>query len=332
MSRPKKREKFTNGLLDALEFVSAAQGAETLAPYQKFCKIENNWVIATDGVLTIGQKIKEDLVACPDTINLIAILKQCKQELSITQTNDTELIIRSGKITANIECYPDPQVIPISYPDEIWGIIDNRLKDAFQACAPLTDNKSQEIVLSSILLNDTSCISTDTSIIFEYWHGINLPILVIPANSARAVARTKKELAKFGFSENSATFYFTDGSFIKTQLLRNTLPDYSLVLNTPHNALPIPEGFFEGVNNIKHFTKSTGNLIYIKDSVIYSSRSLHKGVKVEIEGIEKNQIISVKHLQMLQKFVTRMDFKNERGKVVFFGENIRGVIAGRSDI
>ena len=65
--------------------------------------------------------------------------------------------------------------------------------------------------------------------LMEAWHGLDLPPNVpLPKQFVAALVKQKKNLTGFGFSRSSATFYFEDGCWLRTQLYSDEWPDVSV--------------------------------------------------------------------------------------------------------
>ena len=64
MNKKEKKPTPAKGLLEALKFIKPAQ-KKTGTPEHTPCLLSNNWMVATNGILTIATPIEEDLCACP---------------------------------------------------------------------------------------------------------------------------------------------------------------------------------------------------------------------------------------------------------------------------
>ena len=126
--------------------------------------------------------------------------------------------IKSNKFKVIVPCL-NPYLLQGTQPNQPIVAIDDKLKIAIEAVSCLTTDNAQQVMFTSILLNGGSVIATDSKIIFEYWHGLNLPTnIVIPKKFVEALSKIKKKLKAFGNSQSSITLYFEDDSWIKTQL------------------------------------------------------------------------------------------------------------------
>lgn len=320
----KKTANPAASLIAALKFVSVAQKKAGPTNVQ-FCHIAHNWAAAFDGVLTVAAPIEEDLAACVQTVQFIDALSKATDELSITQLGPNTLAVSSGVFRALVPCVGFDEV-PITPPDPQCAVIDDRIKAALLAVAGLATDGAPNATFASVLLQGGSAVATNGHALLEYWHGIDLPPgMMIPKNSAVAIGKSSKTLTGFGFSQSSATFYFEDGSFIKTQLFGERYPAYEQVLNVEGlNPWPVPPEFFKAVRAVESFSEN-GN-IYFEDGAMLSKAYRDEASTYKVEGLPERMGFNAKYLLLVEDAFKSAHFGNN--KVIFFGESMRGAIMG----
>lgn len=316
-------------LLEALKFVAVAQ-KKANSPDQQFCVISGNWVAASNGILTIATKIEEDLNVCPHAFQFIEALSKVENELSITQLSSNSLVVASGAFKAVVDCAEFDE-ISISGPDEKIAAIDDRIKHAFAAVMGLAIDGSEHAYNAGVLLQGGSAVATKGAALLEYWHGIDLPqAMLIPKASAVAVVKSGKSLCGFGHSPSSATFWFEDDSFIKTQLFAECFPDYQKVFDCENvNPWPLPDEFFKAVRAIESF--SPKGIIFFKNGVLSSKELEAESATYKIEGLPEGMGFEIKPLIAVEHGFKNVYFDAETNKAYFFGENLRGVLMGVRD-
>jgi hypothetical protein len=322
----KSKSPTSAALIEALKFVSLAQKKDG-NPFQTHCLIANQTIVAYDGVLTAGVKIEEDLSVCVNTLKLIDALERCNKTVSITQVDMARLKVASGAFSAFVPCYHED--MPLLVPDSPICDIDDRLKTGFDMIAHLSDDKEQKVVLSSILLKSGSMCSTDGACLLEYWHGIDLPELILPTSFISAIMKVKAPLAKFGYSGNSITFWYENGAWIKTQVYDEEWPPLDHILNQETKPLPLQKGFFEGVMALEAFAegKEAAKVIYFYENELRTSRTEGEGATYQVEGLPFGPAFSIKKLKRIQHCVKSVDWFSSTG-AYFFGDNLRGVLMG----
>jgi hypothetical protein len=324
--RGRNKTKEPNGaatLIEALKFISLAQHKEG-TPHQTHCRIDGGKIIGFDGVIAAGHLIEDDLSACPHTTRLLDALSKCGANLTITQLDSQRLSIKSERFRAFVPCLPFDQLPPIE-PDAPCAVIDDRLKIGFELVSPLISETAQKAMLASAMLQANSIVGTNGHVLIEYWHGIDLPPnLLIPKAAINAIVKTPKKLARFGFSPNSATFFFEDESFIRTQLYAEQYAYYQGILEQDSNPWPLPQGFFDGLRKIQSLADDKIVRFTETGFVVRDANKVDSG-SFDIEGLPPGLSFNIEYLLLLEPVFKQVDFAH---KTLFFGENARGAIMG----
>ena len=328
--KPRSTPPKQSTLLEAIKFVSLA--TRDIGPINEtHIYLGGNWAAASNGVIAIATKIEEDVFACPNAKLLQEALSRSTEFELKKRPNDIQLI--SGKFKANIPCI-DAGLLTIPSPDDATNEVTNSLITAFEAAGTLVDENGQDIVDVSMLLNGRSVIASNRAVIFECWHGIDLPTgLSLPKAIVEPLVKAGKKLTKIGGSQSSVTFYFEDESWIKTQLFVKKWPDtVGSLLDRECNPKPVPAGLWEALAAIAPF--STDGACYFENGRILSHPSQDAGASYELAGGPDGRSFTIKQLSLIKPYAKTIDFfaKGPHGgsMAVFFGENIRGCIAGRS--
>lgn len=319
-----------SSLLQALEFCSVV--SEKLgASYETHIGLRNKWAIAFNGIIAAGSPIEEDIYCYAHTITLIDALSKCEETYSLTQL-EGKLSIKSGKFKALVPCL-DPTLMQEALPDPLIAPITNKFREAVEAVGVLASENAQHILTASVLMNGPTVISTNRVMLLEYWHGLDLPPNVpLPKQFVAALVKQKKNLTGFGFSSCSATFWFEDGSWLRTQLYNDEWPDVSRILNREANLWSIDANFFKALDAVEKFS-ADGN-IYFHNGKINSHPDEGVGASYELAGLPNDVIYPAKQLNIMKPFVKRIDFKaqgihDSSYCLVFQGDVCRGVISGR---
>ena len=333
-TKPRARRKpaETNGnpsakLIEALQFISMAQAKN--GPVQsQFCMLMGKWAVASNGFLTIGAKIEEDLEVCPHTFQLIEALKLAVDgDQVIAHESPAVLSVRAGAFAGLVACVNRADLPIPSAPDNQCALVDSRLTDALDAVQFLAMDESPDAFKASILLRAGSAVATDGSMMLEYWHGIDLPPgLMVPRKAAQAIVKCKKAPVGFGFSSASMTIWFEDDSFIKTQLYSGNYPDTDRIFPENVNAWPLPEGFFKAVHVIANFSED-GKVVF-NNGKVASAMEESVASTFKIEGLVEEMAFNAKYLIDAQLYMKTAHFDTEKGRVIFFGDNCRGIIMG----
>ena len=321
------RKKPTSPLIEALIFILAAQKEKDIGPANYcYCQLGNGFVTASDGVVTASHPIEETLEAKPHTKKLLSALQNCGKKLSVTQKNDT-LVVRSGRYFATIPCYSE-ELLPFN-PDASAVPLDDRIKHGFKKIGFLALENGQNIAQCSVLIKSGSMVATNAVVAVEYWHGLDMPTIVVPKAFVTAIAKTKKSIVSMGFSKSSVTFYLDDGSWLQTRLFIDPWPDMSAIFNMPKEltAEPIPPMLYRGIEAVEEFAqdgKDKGQF-FISDDGIRSHSKKGIGASYQIKGLGTISF-NIKQFKHIRTCCDTIAFGENYAW--FFGENMRGVIAG----
>lgn len=328
-------------LLQALQFLSVCQADKGANDAQMFCSIQQKGAVAFDGVIAAGIAIDEDLDACPHTQEMILALSRCGESFQIVQLSPETLKISSGSFQAFVPCCqrerltavnPEAGIIPVSA----------GLSAAIQIVAPLASEKANILEAVSIQLNVNSVIATNRKMVMEAWHGSNLPFgsFLLPKAAATALGKIKKEIVSIGIKPNLAalfpagkdenlhntlTFWFDDGSWMRTQLHKGKWrEDASKLLRLPSKtARPIKAEFFETVAKVLPF--SDDGKLYCKESSIASHWQSYEGAgySLPVDDGPTNKIYDGKNLMLAGKYALTIDEDQGPNFTLFFGSTIR---------
>lgn len=326
-----KPEQTKPALLQALEFVSCV--SEKLgAPNETHVGLRNNMAIAFNGIIAAGAPIPETIYCHPHTLLFMEALSKCNESYSITQLDNERLSIKSGKFKATVPCL-DPLLMQDAQPDPLIAPVTNKFKEAVEAVGVLASETSLQVVTASILMNGASVIATNGKMLLEYWHGLDLPPNVpLPKEFVKALAKQKKNLIGFGFSGNSATFWFEDGCWLRTQLYAEQWPDVSRILNREANLWTIDPQFFNALDAVASFSED-GN-VYSRLNMLCSHADEGVGASYECSGIPNGFVYPIKQLKLIQPYCKTIDYMangihDSSYCLVFMGDAMRGVISGR---
>lgn len=334
-----EKAKTASGLLDALKFVSVAQHSDGTI-MQMHCRLTNGQLIAFDGGIAAGHLIEEALNVCPHTATFIRALERCTGNISITQLASGKLSVKSGKFSATVPCVGLDD-LPGVEPDPPIAKLTDDLKRALGACIPLAGDGLPEAFMCGVMLQANTAVATNRIVVIEAWHGIDLPPnVLLPKVSANAIAKSSKPLKAFGYSGRSATFWFEDDSFIKTQLFEDKFPDYQRILNIDSNAYPLPGGFYEAIDTVMPFTED--GRVYFIDGKISSRDNTIDAATYEVEGLQNDLAFNGKFLEIIRPHAHRMHFNAAaNGLALFFAEDgltrggimpIRSVVADKKPV
>lgn len=316
----KTKQKIEIALLDALRFVSLAQRARGLDP-ERYCRLGMRSATAFNGVIAAGIRIDNELQCCPQTARLIAALEECENGYTITHAAFDRLVVQSGQFTADIPLY-DPVALQGAWPDAKSIHVDDSLKAALLAVVGVTNEKSDRMHESAVLMQSGNCVATDGNIILEAWHGFDLPPdIILPKAIIVALNKAKKELCGIGYGETTVTFWFPDNSWLRTQRYLAKWPK-STLFDTPTRPIPIPATLFSAAQQLTPFSED-GEL-YCKDGQASShpfakETAFAAQLRVGVPGIDRSRIFKLSSLSAASEFATEYDDRSVANRTFMYG-------------
>jgi hypothetical protein len=297
-----------------------------------YCVIENGTGVAFDSIVAAGVVIQEDINAAPVTSLMALAIAQAGLEFQIVHFEGypaKKLQVTAPAFQAFIDC-ENPERIPRAIPDAPLGPINDNVATGLRIVGSLANAKGETVAESCVQLNNSSVVGTDNSVALEYWHGCNMPDgLLVPKQAIAVVAKVKKRMTQFGFSKNTLTFWYEDGSWIRTNLYTEKYPDIRTLINRPTQPRDVPKTLFAAAKRIAPFSHE--GRLFICNGYISSHpnvRKNHVGSEMEYIGDQHEPRTYLwDHLKLIAKLVTQWDEVTNEYATYFFGENLRGAIA-----
>ena len=337
MARKKVKSKTAEKLAKALTFISVAI-EENKETWKQHARIVNGYLVAFNGQFAAGHPIEEPLTLCPHVPNLIAAINKSGNTLAMTETERGNLQVNGENIRATVPCLPIADMPPIM-PDPNIAVINDELKEGFKTLIPLTVEDGDAVVEYSILVRANSMVATNRTVMFEFWHGIDLPPgLAILRAGAIAVRDTKEALIGFGYTpRRSATFWFEGGAFIQCRLAGEEWPNVDKVLEAPGTPAKLPAGFFDGIEAVASFSADGG--VHFYDDKVQSAYSNYDGdgavygATYDVPGLIGGSSFTVSLLKLIKPVCGKLDYTTNDDKAIFVGPGevpkVRGVIMKR---
>jgi hypothetical protein len=321
------KPKVLSELANALSFVAVAC-TKSDSDYQDHVSLVDNFCIATDGQLSAGYPIVEELNSYPNFELLKKALSKCGKSLAITELDTGRLSVKGESLRAIVPCL-DAGAWPSVQPDPIRGPIDESLVSAMALAGLLASETAERFFEASILLEANQVTGTNGHCIIQVWHGCGFPEIkfVIPKIFITALTKTKLKPVAIGVPDNfnSVTFYFEGGSWIKTLLYADKYPETEHIVGKPQQPYPIPEKLFEGIDAVMDFNEY--GYIKLKENSVQSHDSLELGAQFEVPGLQGGKELVGKYMMLIAPIVKTIDMTSYEDCIMFTGDKMRGCLA-----
>lgn len=320
-------------LLKSLKFCSGAVAKKDLIPGMTHFAIENGFIRSYNGMLALCSPIAFDIDCKPHAQQLLKAIMNCNSDhvVTISMTAAGRLRIQNGPYRALVDCIeePTPHVNPEGDRIELHG---TKIREAFENLLPFVGNDASgwRQWTNGILLHGQSAYATNNVIICQFWLGTPFPLTInVPSDAIREFLRVGEDPTHAQVTDNSITFHFTGGRWIRSGLYQTEQDTIAKVLDKVEgNPQPMHPQFFEALDTINAFTDKLGN-IFFKDGEVVTHLDAETGAKFKLDGFPYTGCYSIEMLKLLKGVAQKIDWSTYPNPNVFHGEMLRGVIIGR---
>lgn len=309
--RSTKSKKEKSALLSAFQFVAQAAKAEG-EPFETHICLANHSASFSNRILSLSAPIAEDITACPRVHPFIKALERVGPNFSLTVVPGS-VVIAGGGLRFTV---PAMEALGQPVPDPSQAAVTDSLALGFRTILPASNGR-----LPIIEIRPDTMLATNGQILLEYYHGLNLPTVNLPAEFCAL------DFAPVGIAlgEHSLTLWDEAGRWIRTALPVMKLPEKARGLfDHPHKAVQVPTGLWEGLKAIADFSED--GFIRFRENTLQTHEIKEKGASVTIPGLVQGPSYAVVNLQIVQKIATSIDLSGDR--CFFYGENVRGLMIG----
>lgn len=317
-------------MLKELKFVQGAVSRKDFLPAMTHFVIEAGTVRAYNGIIALCSPLPFDIDCKPKAADLVQAISKCTETVTLAMTPAGRLSIKSGAFKAFIECVQEDtlHVLPEGERVDFDGAA---MLEAFKVLVEFIGDDASRPWCNGVLLRGQSAYATNNVVLVEYWTGAPMPIVVnIPSAAIREMLRIDEPPTHAQVTPTSMTFHYSDGRWVRTQLLGIEWPGLDPILNSPHpNILPIDADIFVGLEMLKPFVDKYGR-VYINNSVMSTTPEAAEGAHYELEdpSFALEGIYNIEMLLLLKGVATDVDFTTYPRPCMFFGNRLRGAIIG----
>jgi DNA polymerase III sliding clamp (beta) subunit (PCNA family) len=314
-------------MLKELKFVQGAVAKKDFVPAMTHFRIEKGTVRSFNGNLAICSPIALDLECTPKAETLVRAISNCEENVVLSLTEKGRLKVQSGSFRAFIETI-DGDTPHLEPSGKIVQINGASLVDSFKKISAFVGNDASRPWTNGILLRGQSAFATNNVCVIEHWLGIDIPFVVnIPGTAVKEIIRVDEPPIHLQLDDNSVTFHYTDGRWIRTQLYVTEWPDISRVLDQPFNTSPVDPRLYHALDSLSMFSDELTR-VHLKDGLLRTHLDDETGASYEVDGLGITGLYQIKMLRLLEGVAEHADFTRYPDPVLFFGKNLRGAIVG----
>lgn len=314
-------------MLDTLRFVLGAVAKKDFVAALTHFQIKDGFIKGHNGGITLCAPIDFDLNITPKATSFVKAVATCQGPIALSMTGTGRLSVKSGKFRVYVECleqeYPsiNPEGASVDLPN-------GGLLKALQTLAPFIADDASRTWARGIMFRGQSAFATNNVVLLEYWLGHQFPVPVnIPKAAVIEMVRIGEDPIRIQSDENSATFFYKDGRWLKTQLYSLEWPDLSKVLDRPSSQSVPPEDLWDSLKSAEPFVDKLRR-VYLRKGQISTDTGDNSGALIEVEALAHEGVYNIDYLLGLEDTAKTIDFSGYPGPVIFYGDKVRGAIIG----
>ena len=316
-------------MLQALNFVKGSVSKKDFVPVLTHVHIHNGFIQAYNGAIMLCSPIDLNLNCTPKASKFIEAVKTCKDTISMSITGTGRLSVRSKGFRSLIDCSSDP-FPSVELTGERISIEGMGLVASLKDLEPLIGEDASRKWCRGIMLDKRNAFVTNNVVMAQKWLDFEFPNRInLPHAAVNELIRIKREPVEMIVTEQAATFIYDDGAWLRSQLISEPFPDFGPVFDRAKGKpTPIPERFYEALEEVLPFTGEKINPVWIKPGEIVTSTDSELATSAEVPELEGQGCYNAAMLLMLKGLATSLDFTAYPQPASFFGDKLRGVVVG----
>lgn len=318
-------------MLNDLKFVQGAVAKKDFVPALTYFRIEGGRVYGFNGTLAISTPTDLAITATPKAASFVKAVEKIPdgEEVVLNLTAAGKIGVKAGRFRAFVECHADDQAFPRVEPSGEYAPLAPGILPVLRVLAPLMGVDASRPWALGILLKNQSAYATNNIVLIEHWLPMVFPTpVVIPSDAIKEMIRIGIDPIAVQMDDRSVSFHYPSGAWLRTSIYRaEDWPDLSRILDRPHNAQPIPEGFFDAVTRLDAFAEKS-NRLHLRGGIVATSEYDDNGALVELDDFGGIGCHFLSQMAKLAPVATSIDFSLWPSPCLFFGDMLRGAIIG----
>ena len=305
------------------------------APHTTHSMIAPNYAMLSNGVVSYGSPIESYITCYPHTQTFHKAIKVVGEDLSkiqfVLMDNET-LLLRSGRTRIKVPCISPDKLTPVSPDNPLVQVVEGFFEGLAKIGIVVAEN-TDLVLTSSIALFSGFAVATTRHVYAEYWHGVELPAMIVPKQFITLLGKIKKKPVGLGYSTSSLTVHYDDASWLKTNLFNlQEYPDVTPVRNNiyaiQNNWQIKPTDFDDAIKTVQQFCET--GVVTLENSVIAPTEG-KKSASYDFDSLPGHGRFKIADLALMSELGEYIDLVGDAKAVYFAANNIRGAIARMVD-
>lgn len=318
-------------MLTALKFVQGSVAKKDFISALTHFRIENGLIRGFNGNLSLCCPIPLDLTVSPKADQFIKAVQNCNSDQTrLTLTPANRIKITSGKFTAFVDCTTDP--FPDIQPDGDIVPPPLDLITTLKTLAPFISEDASRPWSRGVLFAGNVIRATNNIVIVEKWVSSCFPYaLNIPRSAIVELIKINKQPISLQLADNSVTFHFENGAWLRTNTLDSAWPDLEgRVFGVEQTGrVELAPDLFDAVETLAPFTDEMDSLFFFNGAVSTSPTG-DTGAYIEYPQDFGGAIFGCKYFMSLRNIATEIYMGNHLRPCIFYNadKTLRGAIIG----
>lgn len=325
-------------LLGALKFVQGSVAKKELQEGLTHFRIVDGFVRGYNGVMALCSPIGLGVDCTPKAEPLIKAITACEEAVQMTMLTNGKLSIKSGGFKVSIDTIDGPTV-HVEPEGAVYEIHGEAFLNGLKVVSPFISDDASRPWTCGVLVKDGSMYATNNASMIQFWFGSTFPVVcAIPRMAVKELLRVKKTPTHIQATENSMTFHYEDGCWLRTQLIENSWPNLDNIIEKSSagaNPYSLEPSIFDALEKIKPFAERDVK-VYIENATCRTHFTEADGASAMFKEYQTVGVYNIDLLMQLKGLATQWDASryntpDHRGlasPIVFYGESLRGLIVG----
>lgn len=325
-------------LLDALKFVQGSIARKELQEGLTHFRIVDGTVRGFNGIMALCSPIQLQIDCTPKAEPMLKAIAACDEAVQMTMLANGKLSIKSGGFKVSVDTLTGPTV-HVEPEGEVHPIDGTVFLGGLSRVLPFVSDDASRPWSCGVLVKAGSMFATNNASLVQYWFGAVFPVdCVVPRMAIKELLRIKKPPVSIQSDGKSMTFHYEDGCWLRTQLLELKWPNIEKIIERTEQGCDIytlDNELFNCLDKIKPFAERDGR-VYLENGIARTHMAELDGASAMFRESKTLGVYNIDLLLQLKGLATdwdasRYNVEDDRGlatPIIFYGENLRGVIVG----
>ncbi len=317
-------------MIPSLQFVARGLASKPFVPALAHLLMTNGRITSFNGETAFSSPIEIELDAFPHGDSFVKAIESCSSAFTIALTDSNRLLVKCGPFKTHVPC-GDANEFPLLNIKGRKHKLGFPLVPSLKTLEPFIAQDASRPWARGILFRGQSLVATTNVILVESWTGGDIGFeLNLPAEAVRHLVEIGEEPEHLCLSDNRVVFHFSGDRWMSSQLYSTEWPDIQPILDKYDQSgqKPVPPGFWEALEVLLDFTDESRKLFLFEDRLATGPDPKVEGTSVEVLGCPAAGCYNARYLYGLRKVINTIAFEDYPEPVSFFGDTLRGVIAG----